>query len=40
VLRGAAPQAGTLVGVALLIAGVVWAVRTQSERTSADAHPN
>jgi drug/metabolite transporter (DMT)-like permease len=40
VLRGAAPQPGTLLGVALLIAGVVWAVRTQSDRRSADAHPN
>jgi drug/metabolite transporter (DMT)-like permease len=39
-LRGGAPQAGTLVGVALLIAGVVWAVRTQSAEASADAHPN
>ena len=40
VLRGAAPQPGTLLGVALLIAGVVWAVSTQSDRRSADAHPN
>ena len=40
VLRGHAPQAETLAGVALLIAGVVWAVRTQPEQASADAHPN
>jgi drug/metabolite transporter (DMT)-like permease len=40
VLRGRAPQAETLVGVALLIAGVVWAVRTQPAEAAADAHPN
>ncbi len=39
-LRHSWPQAGTLVGVALLIAGVVWAVRTQPAPASADAHPN
>ena len=37
-LRGRVPQVETLAGVALLVAGVVWAVRTQP---SADyAHPN
>jgi len=40
VLRGRAPQVETLLGVALLIAGVVWAVRTQPAEASADAHPN
>jgi drug/metabolite transporter (DMT)-like permease len=40
VLRKSWPQVGTLVGVALLIAGVVWAVRTQPAQASADAHPN
>jgi drug/metabolite transporter (DMT)-like permease len=39
-LRGSVPQAGTLTGVALLIAGVVWAVRTQPAEAGADAHPN
>jgi drug/metabolite transporter (DMT)-like permease len=38
-LRGVFPQVGTLVGVALLVAGVVWAVRTQPA-AAADAHPN
>lgn len=38
-LRGRAPQAETLIGVALLVAGVVWAVRTQPA-AAADAHPN
>ncbi len=40
VLRKSWPQAETLIGVALLIAGVVWAVRTQPAEASADAHPN
>ncbi|HWH82966.1 MAG TPA: DMT family transporter [Burkholderiaceae bacterium] len=40
VLRGRVPQVQTLVGVALLVAGVVWAVRTQPAAASADAHPN
>ena len=39
-LRKSLPQAETLVGVALLIAGVIWAVRTQPAAASADAHPN
>ena len=37
-LRGRMPQVETLAGVALLVAGVVWAVRTQP--SAADAHPN
>jgi drug/metabolite transporter (DMT)-like permease len=40
VLRKSWPQLGTLLGVALLIAGVVWAVRTQPAEAAADAHPN
>ena len=39
-LRKSLPQAETLIGVALLIAGVIWAVRTQPAEASADAHPN
>ena len=39
-LRGRVPQVETLVGVALLVAGVVWAVRTQPSGASAEAHPN
>jgi len=39
-LRHSVPQPQTLVGVALLVAGVVWAVRTQPTRESAEAHPN
>jgi drug/metabolite transporter (DMT)-like permease len=38
VLRGRVPQLETLAGVALLVAGVVWAVRSQP--AAADAHPN
>jgi drug/metabolite transporter (DMT)-like permease len=40
VLRKSVPQGETLIGVALLVAGVVWAVRTQPADASADAHPN
>lgn len=40
VLRKSWPQPETLVGVALLIAGVAWAVSTQPVETRADAHPN
>ena len=39
-LRKSWPQVETLAGVALLIAGVVWAVRTQPTGASAEAHPN
>jgi drug/metabolite transporter (DMT)-like permease len=39
-LRKNMPHLETLVGVALLVAGVVWAVRTQPSDTSASAHPN
>jgi drug/metabolite transporter (DMT)-like permease len=37
-LRGRVPRVETLAGVALLIAGVVWAVHAQP--AAADAHPN
>lgn len=40
VLRGRAPQALTLAGVALLVAGVLWALRTRPAAAAADAHPN
>ena len=40
VLRRSLPQVETLIGVALLIAGVAWAVRTRPLDASADAHPN
>ena len=40
VLRKSLPQVETLLGVALLIAGVVWAVRTQPSEPGAEAHPN
>jgi drug/metabolite transporter (DMT)-like permease len=39
-LRRSLPQVETLIGVALLIAGVVWAVRTQPAGPTAEAHPN
>ena len=39
-LRKSWPQVETLVGVALLIAGVVWAVRTQPAGAGVDGHPN
>ena len=40
VLRKSLPQAQTLIGVALLIAGVVWAVRSRPSAEGAEAHPN
>ncbi len=39
-LRKQWPQVETLIGVALLIAGVVWAVRTQPPEAGAESHPN
>ena len=39
-LRGRVPQVETMAGVALLVAGVVWAVHTQPAAQAADAHPN
>ncbi|HEY9067618.1 MAG TPA: DMT family transporter [Burkholderiaceae bacterium] len=39
-LRHSFPQVQTLVGIALLIGGVVWAVRSGPSDESADAHPN
>ena len=40
VLRGRAPAALALVGVALLVAGVLWAVRVKPQPEMLDAHPN
>lgn len=39
-LRGDRPQPLTLAGIALLVAGVVWALRAKPAAASADAHPN
>jgi drug/metabolite transporter (DMT)-like permease len=39
-LRKSVPQVETFIGVALLVAGVVWAVRTQPSGEAAEAHPN
>ena len=39
-LRGRAPGPVTLAGIALLIAGVMWALRVRPEPLAADAHPN
>ena len=40
ILRGQAPGPLTLLGVALLVAGVVWALRVRPEPLAADAHAN
>ena len=40
VLRGQPPQVQTVAGIALLVAGVLWALRTRPTAASADAHPN
>jgi drug/metabolite transporter (DMT)-like permease len=37
-LRGSAPAPGALAGIALLIAGVVWALRTRPEPVAAEGH--
>lgn len=39
-LRGEAPGPVTLLGVALLVAGVMWALRVRPEPLAAEAHPN
>ena len=39
-LRRSLPQTQTLIGVALLVAGVVWAVRSRPSAEGAEAHPN
>ena len=39
-LRGTLPAAPTLIGAALLVAGVVWALRVKAAPLSAEAHPN
>ncbi len=40
VLRGQWPGAGTLAGIALLVGGVLWALRARPEPEAAQAHPN
>jgi drug/metabolite transporter (DMT)-like permease len=40
VLRGQWPDALTLFGVVLLVAGVLWALRVRPEPIAAAAHPN
>jgi drug/metabolite transporter (DMT)-like permease len=39
-LRGDWPAPATLAGIALLVAGVLWALRARPEPETADAHPN
>ena len=39
-LRGRAPEGETLAGVALLVAGVIWALRVKPVALAAEAHPN
>jgi drug/metabolite transporter (DMT)-like permease len=39
-LRGRWPEPETLGGVALLVAGVIWALRVKPEAMAAEAHPN
>ena len=40
VLRGQWPGTITLTGIALLIAGVAWALRVEPEPVAAEGHPN
>jgi drug/metabolite transporter (DMT)-like permease len=40
VLRREWPGAGTLAGIALLVAGVLWALRSRPGPEAAEAHPN
>ena len=40
VLRGQVPQTQTLAGVVLLVAGVLWALRTRPAAVGVDVHPN
>ncbi len=39
-LRGQWPEAGTLAGIVLLVAGVAWALRVEPEPVAAEGHPN
>ncbi len=39
-LRGAWPQPSTLAGIALLVAGVIWALRVDPEPVAAEGHPH
>lgn len=38
ILRGRAPEPLTMAGIALLIAGVMWAVRIRPEPTATEGH--
>jgi len=40
VLRGQRPEVLTVAGIVLLVAGVLWALRTRPAEVSAQAHPN
>jgi drug/metabolite transporter (DMT)-like permease len=40
IVRGQWPAPGTWLGVALLVAGVMWALRVKPEPVAAEAHPN
>jgi drug/metabolite transporter (DMT)-like permease len=37
-LRGGAPSPTALAGIALLVAGVIWALRTRPEPVAAEGH--
>jgi drug/metabolite transporter (DMT)-like permease len=39
-LRGQWPAPSTLAGIALLVAGVAWALRVEPEPVAAEGHPN
>ena len=39
-LRGRGPETETLAGIALLVAGVIWALRVKPEAIAAEGHPN
>lgn len=39
-LRGRPPEAMILLGILLLVAGVIWALRIKPEPAAGDAHPN
>ena len=40
VLRGQWPATPTLAGIVLLVAGVLWALRSGTSPEAAEAHPN
>ena len=39
-LRGQMPEPLTLLGIALLVAGVAWALRARPQPLAAEAHAN